>query len=53
MSIEELFAIGVVAFLVISLCVISVLAVCFVVWATVVSAADAVAAVNAEQKKER
>lgn len=53
MSIEELFSIGIVAFLVISLCVISVLSVCFVVWATVISAADAVAAVNAARKKER
>lgn len=53
MNIEELFAFGIVAFLMISLYVISVLAVCFVVWATVISAADAVAAVNAARKKER
>lgn len=53
MSIEELFAFCIFSFLFISLCVISVLSVCFVVWATVISAADAVAAVNAARKKER
>lgn len=53
MNIEELFSFGSVAFLVISLFVISVLSVCFIVWATVISAADAVAAVNAARKKER
>lgn len=53
MNMEELLAIGIVAFLMISLSVLFVMAICFVIWATVVSAADAVAAVNAERKKER
>lgn len=53
MNIEELFAFGIVALLVISLSVLFVMAICFVICATVVSAADAVAAVNAARKKER
>jgi len=53
MNPEELLAIGIVAFLMISLSVLFLMAICFVIWATVISAADAVATVDASRKKER
>ena len=53
MNLEELLAIGIVAFLMISLSMLFVMAICFMICATVVSAADAVAAANAARKKER
>lgn len=53
MNMEELLAIGIVAFLMISLSMLFLMAICFVIWATLVSGSDAVAAVNAARKKER